>query len=202
VSPKHPRYSHTSAIFTDTRSVQLVPADIRQRAQAYLDLFSPQTADALVLMSVIRYRVLAERLAEAHGRGIRQFVILGAGLDTTGSALPARAGTWRVFEVDHPATQDWKRVDDRGPWLGDAAQPRVRAMRLRDTRVAECPRRRRIRRDPTRSRVSVRCDPLPPPSMPPRRHSASSPGSPRSPSSRSVTTGYPSEQTLLHGQRA
>ncbi len=102
--------AHASPIFTDTRSVQLVPPDVRQRAQAYLDGFSPQTADALVLMSVIRYRVLAERLPEANGRGIRQFVILGAGLDTTGFALPAWADDWRVFEVDHPATQDWKRA--------------------------------------------------------------------------------------------
>ncbi len=41
-------------------------------------------------------------------RGIRQIVILGAGLDTFAyrSRLPGNA---RIFEVDHPATQAWKR---------------------------------------------------------------------------------------------
>jgi len=32
-----------------------------------------------------------------------------AGLDTTGFGLPEWADQWRVFEVDHPATQAWKR---------------------------------------------------------------------------------------------
>src|SRR3954468_11328608 len=54
--------THASPIFTDTRSVQLVPVDVRQRAQLVMDGFSTETADAIVLMSVIRYRVLAERL--------------------------------------------------------------------------------------------------------------------------------------------
>jgi methyltransferase (TIGR00027 family) len=41
-------------------------------------------------------------------RGVRQIVILGAGLDTFAyrSRLPDSA---RIFEVDHPATQEWKR---------------------------------------------------------------------------------------------
>jgi methyltransferase (TIGR00027 family) len=76
--------------------------------------FSQETADAIVLMSVIRYRVLKERLPAANARGIRQLLILGAGLDTTAFALPAWANDWRVFEVDHPATQDWKRAQIAG----------------------------------------------------------------------------------------
>jgi len=75
-----------------------------------MDGFSPETADAIVLMSVIRQRVLAERLPAANERGVRQLVILGAGLDTTAFALPAWGHAWRVFEVDHPATQEWKRA--------------------------------------------------------------------------------------------
>jgi len=47
---------------------------------------------------------------------VRQLLILGAGLDTTGFRLPAGRDQWRVFEVDHPATQEWKRrqIADRG----------------------------------------------------------------------------------------
>ncbi len=54
-----------------------------------------------------RSRFAEDRLAEAVARGVRQYVLLGAGLDSFGyrSAL---AGQLRVFEVDHPGTQEWK----------------------------------------------------------------------------------------------
>ena len=56
---------------------------------------------------ICRSRYTEDRLAAAVGRGISQYVLLGAGLDTFGfrSAL---ARQLRVFEVDHPATQAWK----------------------------------------------------------------------------------------------
>jgi methyltransferase (TIGR00027 family) len=53
---------------------------------------------------------LAEaKLAEAvANRGVAQAVILGAGLDTFAYRNPF-GGHLRVFEIDHPATQKWKR---------------------------------------------------------------------------------------------
>jgi methyltransferase (TIGR00027 family) len=55
-----------------------------------------------------RGRYTEDRLAGAAERGITQYVILGAGLDSF--AYRSRlAGRVRVFEVDHPATQQWKR---------------------------------------------------------------------------------------------
>jgi methyltransferase (TIGR00027 family) len=56
---------------------------------------------------VARSRYAEDNLAYAVARGVRQYVLLGAGLDTFGYRNP-----WpelRVFEVDHPATQLWKR---------------------------------------------------------------------------------------------
>jgi methyltransferase (TIGR00027 family) len=50
-----------------------------------------------------RSRIAEDTLAELVGQGLRQFVILGAGLDTFAFRNP-----WpelRVWEVDHPATQ-------------------------------------------------------------------------------------------------
>src|SRR5437773_2751721 len=102
---------HPSPIFADTRSIQLVPEPTRDDVVALMDGFSKETADAIVLMAVIRHRVLADRLPGANERGIRQLLILGAGLDTTAFSLPACAQSWRVFEVDHPATQEWKRQE-------------------------------------------------------------------------------------------
>jgi methyltransferase (TIGR00027 family) len=55
-----------------------------------------------------RSRYTEDRLANSVERGITQYVILGAGLDSFGYRSHL-AGRVRVFEVDHPATQDWKR---------------------------------------------------------------------------------------------
>ncbi len=49
-----------------------------------------------------------EALAEAAENGLCQFVILGAGLDTFACRNPYGSRVV-VFEVDHPATQVWKR---------------------------------------------------------------------------------------------
>jgi O-methyltransferase involved in polyketide biosynthesis len=55
-----------------------------------------------------RSRYAEDRLADAIGRGIGQYVLLGAGLDSFAYRSPL-AGRVRVFEVDHPATQAYKR---------------------------------------------------------------------------------------------
>ena len=54
-----------------------------------------------------RSRYAEDELACAVAHGVRQYVVLGAGLDTFAYRNP-HAGL-RVFEVDHPATQAWKR---------------------------------------------------------------------------------------------
>jgi methyltransferase (TIGR00027 family) len=56
---------------------------------------------------VARSRYAEELLAQAVTRGVTQYVLLGAGLDTFAHRNP-HAGL-HVFEVDHPATQQWKR---------------------------------------------------------------------------------------------
>jgi methyltransferase (TIGR00027 family) len=56
-----------------------------------------------------RSRFAEESLAAAAARGVRQYVVLGAGLDTFAHRNPFVDAGLRVFEVDHPATQAWKR---------------------------------------------------------------------------------------------
>ncbi|HUJ39968.1 MAG TPA: SAM-dependent methyltransferase [Candidatus Acidoferrales bacterium] len=56
----------------------------------------------------VRTRVAEDALAAAVERGASQLVVLGAGLDTYAYRNPF-GGRLRVFEVDHPATQEWKR---------------------------------------------------------------------------------------------
>jgi methyltransferase (TIGR00027 family) len=54
-----------------------------------------------------RSRFAEDELRDAVARGVRQYVILGAGLDTFAYRNPYPE--LRVFEVDHPSTQAWKR---------------------------------------------------------------------------------------------
>ncbi|WP_334186897.1 class I SAM-dependent methyltransferase [Noviherbaspirillum sp.] len=59
---------------------------------------------------VARSRIAEDELHQAVKRGVPQYVVLGAGLDTFAYRNPYPASTLRVFEVDHPATQAWKRT--------------------------------------------------------------------------------------------
>jgi methyltransferase (TIGR00027 family) len=54
-----------------------------------------------------RSRYAEDELARAVAQGVRQYVVLGAGLDTFAYRNPHQG--LRVFEVDHPDTQVWKR---------------------------------------------------------------------------------------------
>jgi methyltransferase (TIGR00027 family) len=61
------------------------------------------------LFIVARSRFAEDCLSAAVSRGVRQAVILGAGLDTFSLRNPHARLDLHVFEVDHPATQAWKR---------------------------------------------------------------------------------------------
>lgn len=56
----------------------------------------------------VRSRLAEDERARSRERGVRQCVILGAGLDTTAYRDRRDDGT-RIFEVDHPEMQQWKR---------------------------------------------------------------------------------------------
>ncbi|HSY70495.1 MAG TPA: class I SAM-dependent methyltransferase [Edaphobacter sp.] len=62
---------------------------------------------ALRAFLVARSRYAEDTLARAVAQGITQYVLLGAGLDTFAHRNPYPQ--LRIFEVDHPATQQWKR---------------------------------------------------------------------------------------------
>ncbi|SEK34646.1 class I SAM-dependent methyltransferase [Streptacidiphilus jiangxiensis] len=63
-----------------------------------------------------RARFIEELLAEQVEGGVTQYVVLGAGLDTFAQRRPEFASRLRVFEIDQPATQGWKRrrLDELG----------------------------------------------------------------------------------------
>ena len=56
-----------------------------------------------------RARFIEDLVVEQSGCGVGQYVILGAGLDTFAQRRPEIASSLRVFEVDRPGPQTWKR---------------------------------------------------------------------------------------------
>ena len=60
------------------------------------------------LFTTARSRIAEDALSRAVERGIRQIVILGAGLDTFALRNPHSARQILIYEVDRPATQAWK----------------------------------------------------------------------------------------------
>lgn len=58
---------------------------------------------------VARARFVEDLVAEQMVRGVDQYVILGAGLDTFVQRRPDLAAQLRVFEIDQPRPQAWKR---------------------------------------------------------------------------------------------
>ena len=56
-----------------------------------------------------RARFIEDMVVEEAGRGVAQYVILGAGLDTFAQRRPEIASRLKLFEVDQPGPQAWKR---------------------------------------------------------------------------------------------
>jgi methyltransferase (TIGR00027 family) len=94
-------------VFTDPLAARLLSPE----AQARLDA-APARRDhtgfgaRLRAFLAVRSRVAEDQLATAFAAGVRQYLILGAGLDTFAYRNPFPG--LRVFEVDHPSTQAWK----------------------------------------------------------------------------------------------
>lgn len=58
---------------------------------------------------LVRARYTEEQLDAAVAAGVRQYVIVGAGMDTFALRRPELRDRLRIFEIDHPATQELKR---------------------------------------------------------------------------------------------
>jgi methyltransferase (TIGR00027 family) len=57
---------------------------------------------------IMRARYTEDRLADAVRAGVRQYVIVGAGMDSFALRRPQFAHELEIFEVDHPSTQELK----------------------------------------------------------------------------------------------
>jgi methyltransferase (TIGR00027 family) len=95
----------SGSIFTDPLAVRILGAHAHTAIAAAKNDPSKRR---LRLFIAVRTRFAEDALAAAVARGVRQLVVLGAGLDTY--AYRSTLGeSLRIFEVDHPATQALKR---------------------------------------------------------------------------------------------
>lgn len=98
-------------IFVDPLALKIIGKEQAVRLQANLRQFESGPLSSYVRGFVAtRSRYAEDQLDLAVGQGVRQYVILGAGFDTFAYRNPYPGGMLRVFEVDHPATQTWKRA--------------------------------------------------------------------------------------------
>ncbi len=98
-------------VFDDPIALRIIGKENAAALQADPHRFeSSKISPYLRAFLAARCRYAEDGLAEAVRRGARQYVILGAGLDTFAYRNPYPEGTLHVFEVDHPATQAWKRA--------------------------------------------------------------------------------------------
>jgi methyltransferase (TIGR00027 family) len=105
----HQLYDDEPKIFADPLGARLAGEIDPARFAAMRDIRSAPLQMLVRAEVVLRSRFAEEELDRAAARGVQQYVILGAGLDTFAFRQPPFARDLRIFEVDHPATQAWKR---------------------------------------------------------------------------------------------
>jgi len=92
-------------IFTDPLALRILGEDAETVARKAAERPSGRKMRIFI---AIRTRFAEDAIAAALEHGLRQVVVLGAGLDTYACRSPW-GDRLRIFEVDHPATQAWKR---------------------------------------------------------------------------------------------
>jgi methyltransferase (TIGR00027 family) len=103
-------------VFADPLALRIVGEEAAGELRAGHDRHALSESAFLRAFIATRSRFTEDSLAESYDRGVRQYAILGAGLDTFAYERARRFEGLAIFEIDHPATQGWKRAR-----LGEAA---------------------------------------------------------------------------------
>ena len=94
-------------VLDDPLALRILGAADAANVRANLSHYEDPASRGLRTSLVVRSRLAEDEWVLAAARGLRQCVILGAGLDTYAYRRPDTQG--RIFEVDLPATQAWKQ---------------------------------------------------------------------------------------------
>jgi methyltransferase (TIGR00027 family) len=98
--------------------------------------WQPVVRQAFRVSHAVRARLAEDVAAARLAAGRRDYVLLGAGLDTFAWRHP-RAGDFVVWEIDHPDTQAWKRAALRRVGLTEPANVRFVAADLSATAIGD-----------------------------------------------------------------
>ena len=93
-------------VLEDEIGLQLAAPDGDWRGRPDMD---PARTSGFRAAIVARARFIEGLVAEQAAHGVAQYVLLGAGLDTFAQRRPQVASRLRVFEIDQPGHQAWKR---------------------------------------------------------------------------------------------
>jgi len=110
-------------VLDDPLAVPIV-GDAIAEIHANISRHQSRVARAFRAFMVARSRYAEDQFAASVSRGVRQYVVLGAGLDTSAYRGAATSQDGKVFEVDHPQTQGWKKERLQAasiaipPWVG------------------------------------------------------------------------------------
>ncbi|WP_406458602.1 class I SAM-dependent methyltransferase [Streptomyces sp. NBC_01622] len=132
----HVRADAPPHVVEDEVGLRLVDPGDDWRARPDMDVEATRRIRASI---VARARFVEDVVVEQAAKGVDQYVVLGAGLDTFAQRRPELGAKLRVFEVERPGTQAWKRrrlaelgydvpdwlrfvpVDFEGDWWGQLA---------------------------------------------------------------------------------
>ena len=93
-------------VLDDEIGLRLAAPDQGWRDRPDMD---PQGTRGYRVSIVGRARFIEDLVAQQADHGVSQYVILGAGLDTFAQRRPEIASRLKIFEVDRPGAQTWKR---------------------------------------------------------------------------------------------
>jgi len=96
------------AVFEDPLALRIIGRETSADLLTHPDRYETTRLSPFIRAFVaVRSRIAEDELARAIEQGTKQYVVLGAGLDTFSCRNPFHK-TLSVFELDHPATQKWK----------------------------------------------------------------------------------------------
>ena len=98
-------------ILVDPIAVGFVPGSSADELRADAANLQRPIPRAVRATAVMRNRYVEDVLQEVAALGVRQYVNLGAGLDTFAYRQPAWAHALTLYDVEHPETQGWKQAN-------------------------------------------------------------------------------------------
>lgn len=102
----HVQVDQPPHILKDEIGLKLINPDEGWRNRPDMD---PNFTRGFRASIIARARCIEDLVIENLNKGIRQYVILGSGLDTFAQRRPDIASSMQIFEIDQPLTQAWKK---------------------------------------------------------------------------------------------